>query len=84
MFSNIGTGDIIFPLISFGLALLPLIIVILVIIFVIRMVKRMERRADERLKLDKENVAFQQQQLKTISELNNRLTNIENMLKEVE
>jgi sensor domain CHASE-containing protein len=76
--------NILFPLISFGVALLPLIIGILVIIFVFRMVKRMERRADERLKLDKENVAFQQQQLKTISELNNRLTNIENMLKEVE
>lgn len=83
MFSNVG-GDILFPFFSLGVAFLPLIIGILVIVFAIRIVRRMERRADERLKLDKENVAFQQQQLKTISELNNRLTNIENMLKEVE
>jgi uncharacterized coiled-coil protein SlyX len=41
----------------------------------------MERRADERLKLDKENATFQQQQ---IQEINNRLTNIEKILKEVD
>jgi Na+-transporting methylmalonyl-CoA/oxaloacetate decarboxylase gamma subunit len=84
MFNNIGGGDILFPLFSLGMAVLPLILVILVLIFVIRIVKRMERRADQRLNLDKENAVFQQQQLKTINELNNRLTNIENMLKEVE
>jgi len=44
----------------------------------------MEHRADERLKLDKENTAFQQQQLKRMEELNERMKNIENTLKEVE
>jgi hypothetical protein len=50
-------------------------------IFGIRVVRRMELRADERLKLDKENAALQQRQ---IQEINNRLTNIEKILKEVD
>jgi sensor domain CHASE-containing protein len=84
MYSNLGGGDLLFSLIPFAITFLPLIILIVALIFVVRIIKRMERRTDERLKLDKENAAFQQQQLQTINELNNRLTNIENMLKEVE
>ena len=44
----------------------------------------MERRADERLNLDKENALFQQQQIKTINKINNRLINIERILKDVD
>jgi hypothetical protein len=44
----------------------------------------MEARAEERLKLDREQISFQKDQLKANQELNRRLTNIENMLKEVE
>ncbi|QED46672.1 hypothetical protein [Cytobacillus dafuensis] len=77
-------GDILFQLFAFGSLLIPLLITILIIIFVIRIVRRMESRADERLKLDKENAVYQQEQMQAIKELNNRLTNIENMLKEVE
>jgi TRAP-type C4-dicarboxylate transport system permease small subunit len=62
-------------------AFLPILVVILIIIFVISIVRRMERRSEERLKLDKENIKLQQQQ---IQEINKGLTNIENILKEVD
>jgi hypothetical protein len=41
----------------------------------------MDKRADERLKLDKENASLLQKQ---IQEINQRLTNIEKTLKEVD
>jgi hypothetical protein len=62
-------------------SLIPVIVVILIIVFVISIVRRMDRRAEERLKLDKENIKLQLQQ---IQEINKRLTNIENILKEVD
>lgn len=77
-------GTLIFQLASFLTLILPVIIFIIIIIFVIRIVRRMERRADERLKLDKEIALSQQQQMQAINELNQRLTNIEKLLKEVE
>jgi hypothetical protein len=70
-------GDAIFSLIP----LIPVILILCIFIFGIGVVRRMERRAEERLKLDKENAALQQQQ---IQEINNRLTNIEKILKEVD
>ncbi|MFO1442537.1 hypothetical protein KDN24_04735 [Bacillus sp. Bva_UNVM-123] len=81
---EVNVGDMIFQLVSLFMVLIPIVVTIIVIIFILRIVRRMERRADERLQLDKENVSFQQQQMLAIKELNNRLTNIENMLKEVE
>ncbi|WP_100487772.1 hypothetical protein [Sporolactobacillus pectinivorans] len=66
---------------SLIIPLVPLLIFILMIVFVIRAVHRMERRAEERLKLDKESATLQHKQ---IQDINDRLTNIENMLKEVE
>jgi large-conductance mechanosensitive channel len=69
--------NIIFPILS----LIPFLLILFIVIFVIGVVRRMERRAEERLKLDKENAALQQQQ---IQEINNRLTNIEKILKEVD
>lgn len=70
-------GDAIFSLIP----LIPVLLILCIFIFGISVVRRMERRAEERLKLDKENAALQQQQ---IQEINNRLTNIEKILKEVD
>jgi hypothetical protein len=70
-------GDAIFSLIP----LIPVLLILCIFIFGIGVVRRMERRAEERLKLDKENAALQQQQ---IQEINNRLTNIEKILKEVD
>lgn len=62
-------------------AFLPIIVLIFIIVFVIKVVRRMEHRAEERLKLDKETAQLQQQQ---IQEINKRLTNIENILKQVD
>lgn len=66
----------------------PIIIMILMVsvplFVIIRLFRRMEARAEERLKLDREQISFQKNQLKASQELNRRLTNIENMLKEVE
>jgi heme/copper-type cytochrome/quinol oxidase subunit 2 len=66
----------------------PIIIMILMIsvplFVIIRLFRRMEARAEERLKLDREQISFQKNQLKASQELNRRLINIENMLKEVE
>ncbi|WML54905.1 hypothetical protein RCG17_10055 [Neobacillus sp. PS3-12] len=70
-------GEAIFSLIP----LIPVLLILCIFIFGIGVVRRMERRAEERLKLDKENAALQQQQ---IQEINNRLTNIEKILKEVD
>jgi large-conductance mechanosensitive channel len=69
--------NVIFPIIS----LIPFLLILFVIIFGIGVVRRMERRADERLKLEKENAALQQQQFQ---EIKDRLTNIEKILKEVD
>jgi hypothetical protein len=44
----------------------------------------MEKRAEERLILEREHIAFQQKQVKVNEELNQRLTSIEKILKEVE
>ncbi|MBU9722417.1 MULTISPECIES: hypothetical protein [Bacillaceae] len=66
-------------------ALLPLIfplgIIIFIIVFVIRTIRKIERRAEERLKLEREKSAILHQQM---NEINNRMTNIEKMLKEVD
>jgi len=62
-------------------SLLPLIVLILIFIFVFTVIRRAERRAEEQLKLDKETAQLQQQQ---IQEINKRLTNIENILKQVD
>lgn len=70
-------GEAIFSLIP----LIPVVLILCIFIFGIGVVRRMERRAEERLKLDKENAALQQQQ---IQEINNRLTNIEKILKDVD
>lgn len=62
-------------------SLSPLIVLILIFIFVFTVIRRAERRAEEQLKLDKETAQLQQQQ---IQEINKRLTNIENILKQVD
>ncbi len=76
--------DIIFQLIGFATLFIPIIIIIFVIVYVIKIVRRTERRADERLQIDKDNAALQQQQMAAINVLNQRLKNIEDTLKEVE
>ena len=84
MMTNIDTGGILFLLFSYGINILPILLFIILFIYIIRFIRRTERRAEARLKLDTENIAFQQQQIKSIQELNKRLTTIENILKEVD
>ncbi|MBU9722420.1 MULTISPECIES: hypothetical protein [Bacillaceae] len=57
------------------------ILPILVIVAVVKVVRRMDQRAEERLRLEKENATLQHQQMK---EITNRITKIEKMLKEVD
>jgi PleD family two-component response regulator len=57
---------------------------LVLIIFLVRFMRRSEKRANERLQLEKENIQFQQHQIAAITELNNRLTSIEKLLKEVD
>ncbi|MBY0147860.1 hypothetical protein [Neobacillus niacini] len=59
----------------------PIIFVLLVVIYIIRSVKRFEKRADEKLALDKENTRQLQSKVNILEE---RLSVIEKMLKEVE
>jgi hypothetical protein len=59
----------------------PIIFVLLVVFYIIRSVKRFEKRADEKLALDKENTRQLQSKVNILEE---RLSVIEKMLKEVE
>jgi hypothetical protein len=59
----------------------PIIFVLLVVFYIIRSVKRFEKRADEKLALDKENTRQLQSKVNVLEE---RLSVIEKMLKEVE
>ncbi|MFX3617635.1 MAG: hypothetical protein ACE3JK_08905 [Sporolactobacillus sp.] len=74
MFTVISLTALLIPLV-------PVLIFILLTFFVVRVLHRMERRADERLKIDRENMTLQQKQMQGIDD---RLTRIENMLKEVD
>ncbi|NWL87156.1 MULTISPECIES: hypothetical protein [unclassified Paenibacillus] len=71
--------SIIYP--NIIITLIPLLVFIIIIYYVISIARRMGKRADERLKLDKENAHLLQQQMQ---EVNLRLTRIEKMLKEVD
>lgn len=77
-------GDVIFQAFTLMLVFLPIVLIILLIMFCVRAFRRMEARAEERLKLDREIIAFQQQQMKANNELTERLSNIERLLKEVD
>lgn len=63
------------------LAILPIIIGIFIIIFIVLTVKKNGERADERLKIERENMLVQQNKM---DEMNQRLITIEKILKEVE
>ncbi|MDR0136767.1 hypothetical protein RFW18_03345 [Metabacillus idriensis] len=69
---------------SLGPIIIMLLLVAIPLFVIIRIFRRMEARAEERLKLDREQIAFQKEQLKANQEMNRRLSNIEDMLKEVE
>jgi large-conductance mechanosensitive channel len=76
-------GDFIFSFMPFLSMLIPIAIFCCIVFFLIRFIRRTERRSDEKIKLEKENKSTQQQQIDTLKEMNERLTRIENLLKEV-
>lgn len=79
-----NTGDILFQLISIVMFLLPIAFIVFLFLYVKRLIQRMEKRSDERLQIDQQNTAIQQQQMKTLNDLNVRISNVEKVLKEVE
>jgi len=77
-------GDILFQLISIITLILPIAFIVFLFVYVKRLIQRMEKRSDERLQIDQQNTAIQQQQMKTLNDLNVRISNVEKILKEVE
>ncbi|MBU8880903.1 hypothetical protein BGM26_18290 [Bacillus sp. FJAT-29790] len=61
--------------------LVPIALVVFVIYFIFKTIKGYEKRANEKLMLERENTLTLQ---KRVDDLNERLVNIEKMLKEVE
>ncbi|WP_338780614.1 hypothetical protein [Metabacillus sp. FJAT-52054] len=80
----INSGDLLFSGFALLVTFLPLIMTVCVLIFIIRAFRRFEIRAQERLHLEKENSAYQEQQMRMIQDLNERMTSIENLLKQVD
>lgn len=60
---------------------LPILAIIIAVVFIVKTVKRFEKRADEKLAIERENSNMLQERLK---EMDNRLIDIERLLKEVE
>ncbi|MFF3102026.1 hypothetical protein [Viridibacillus arvi] len=81
MVFDTGLGESIFLIFNFLSVFMPILIAIIVMMFVIYTVKKYNRRADERLQIERENLQVQQ---KMITEMNERIINIEKMLKAVE
>lgn len=73
----------IYPLLVSSLVyyLVPFIFVLLIVIFIVKTIKRLEKRADEKLALEKENTKLLQSK---VVDLEERLSVIEKMLKEVD
>ena len=73
----------IYPLLVSSLVyyLVPFIFVLLIVIFIVKTIKRLEKRADEKLALEKKNTKLLQSK---VVDLEERLSVIEKMLKEVD
>jgi uncharacterized membrane protein len=73
--------DSIFAFLPLVTMFAPIIFIILFIIFIVKSIKRFEKRAEEKLALDKENTRKLHSKVDILEE---RLSVIEKMLKEVE
>ncbi|MBS2968101.1 hypothetical protein J9317_04945 [Metabacillus sp. KIGAM252] len=80
----VNSRDFLFSGFALLITFLPLIITVCGLIFIIRAFRRFEVRAQERLHLEKENLASNEQQMRRIQDLNQRMISIENILKQVE
>ncbi|MBB4826633.1 hypothetical protein HNO89_003914 [Sporosarcina luteola] len=68
-------------ILSLIMLLLPVLVIAVVAYFIVKTVKGFERRADEKLALEREHNEIMR---KRIDELNDRVVEIEKLLKEVE
>lgn len=72
----------IFSMINLFIVSIPILIVIGFIFYLARYMKRAETRADEKLNLEKENIAYQKEQIVALHKLKERIVNIEKLLNE--
>lgn len=74
--------DSLFQIISLIIFFGALIIPVLVLIFIVRLIRKHDARVEERKTFEKEILALQQEQIKQLTELNDRLEEIKRLLKE--
>lgn len=75
--------DTIYQFTALIIFLFPTILIIIGLIFLFRIMKRAEKRAEERLKIEKENSTYQQEQTFALQNLNKQLADIEKILTDV-
>ncbi|EOR22679.1 hypothetical protein A499_16628 [Niallia nealsonii AAU1] len=72
----------IFGIINIFIILLPILFILGFLFYLARYMKRAEARADEKLNIEKENVAYQKEQIDTLNKVKEKIVNIEKMLNE--
>ncbi|MBQ6447583.1 hypothetical protein KGR20_21560 [Cytobacillus oceanisediminis] len=72
----------IFGIINIFIILLPILLILGFLFYLARYMKRAEARADEKLNIEKENVAYQKEQIDTLNKVKEKIVNIEKMLNE--
>lgn len=75
--TSLNMGDIVATIFILGSVIIPVIIIFIIY----KIIKRNEKRAIERLSLERENTVLLKNE---IADLNERVSAIENMLREVE
>ncbi len=69
--------------VTFLMSFLPFILILCLVIYGLRVVSRMSKRADERLELARNNIAFQTKQMSLLTTVDERLAKVEKTLNEV-
>ncbi|AYV66716.1 hypothetical protein C2I06_07420 [Niallia circulans] len=72
----------VFSVINLFIVSIPILIVLGFIFYIARYMKRAETRADEKLNLEKENIAYQKEQIEALNKVKERIVNIEKLLNE--
>ena len=72
----------VFSIINLFIVSIPILIVLGLLFYLARYMKRAEIRADEKLNLERENIAYQNEQIETLNKVKERIANIEKLLNE--
>ncbi|PAD81027.1 hypothetical protein CHH57_22060 [Niallia circulans] len=72
----------VFSVINLFIVSIPILTVLGFIFYITRYMKRAETRADEKLNLEKENIAYQKEQIEALNKVKERIVNIEKLLNE--